>query len=238
MKGWCTVEMAIASSLCIGATVCSVGCGGSGQSSNFPDFAYYLGPSGATAAVNMNPVPPTSSPPTQSPTSTPIVTVYHVSQFESAADYWFAGNNNWTPTTQVVYGVVSGVDLSSVRVAVFAETDQFYIQPMVSCFPDINPDGTWECLSAPGDIYVLLVSKAYAVSAIYSILPVVDGTNILAAGYGPHSDLPITPGYSPEGKSLGSVYTTDISGLSSSKVTLSPKLAKSPFPTPGSVSAR
>jgi hypothetical protein len=136
---------------------------------------------GSATDVYMNPAPPAVAPPvTPTPGASPAVTIYQTSQFASGAyDYSLPGNA-YTPTMQVVYGTVSGVNYAAVQLEVYAYTTAFYIQPLTGTYVQINSsNGTWVCSSAAGTIHALLVRTAYIVPPFTS-LPPVDGVNILA----------------------------------------------------------
>ena len=151
------------------------GCGGGGGSVSTYDFGYIPG----SGEVFMFPSPPVVPPPANPSGSSPMVTIYKITQVSGGAqDYT---NAYYTTTSQVVYGTVSNVDLSTVQLVVFAETNIYYDQPLTGCIVHINPNGTWVCPSHAGSIHVLLVQSGYNVSFTYVSLPQVDGIQVLAA---------------------------------------------------------
>jgi uncharacterized protein (TIGR03437 family) len=82
-----------------------------------------------------------------------------------------------------VSGTVSGVSpAQAFRVAVFARTNQFYIQPCIlTPLTSISANGTWSTLSHDGDIFALLVTSDYTPPDTAGSLPAVDGRYVLAS---------------------------------------------------------
>ncbi len=82
-----------------------------------------------------------------------------------------------------VSGVVTGVSpAQAFKVAVFALTNQFYIQPCIlTPLTSISASGAWSTLSHNGEIFALLVTSDYTPPNTTGSLPAVDGRYILAS---------------------------------------------------------
>jgi hypothetical protein len=82
-----------------------------------------------------------------------------------------------------VSGTVSGVTPpQSFRAIVFAQTNEFYIQPCATTpLTAITPNGTWGPINSHnGTIFALLVSASYSPPSATPSLPAVDGVNVFA----------------------------------------------------------
>jgi len=128
------------------------------------------------SAVYMQPGPPSYS---FSPWSgsNPDIRIDEVVQFSSTVHE--NGTDIYQPTTQVVYGQVTGAT-SGDTVIVYSLTNQYYIQPLTSTTIDVSSSATWIAPANPGQISALLVRQGYSAPDITSTLPAVDGVNVFA----------------------------------------------------------
>ncbi len=126
--------------------------------------------------VYMQPAPPSYTFSSWSG-SAPNIRIDQVTQFSSTVNP--QGGNIYQPTTQVVYGQLTGPTAGK-QVVVYSYTNEYYIQPLTGTTINISSDSTWIAPASAGQISALLVSQGYSAPATTPTLPAVDGVNVFA----------------------------------------------------------
>lgn len=159
--------------LLVALLILLAGCGGGGGASS--GNGYLIG-TRLGVPVFMQPGPPAYSSPPWSAIM-PSIRIDKVIDFSSIVHP--DGTGIYEGTTQVVYGRVSG-SVSGLQVLVYSLTNTNYIQPLTSTSININSDGTWIAPAHPGSVTALLVRADYLAADVTSVLPEIDGVNVLA----------------------------------------------------------
>lgn len=169
-------------------TICLMGCGGGNNNSNANNNGSNNNSSNGSligvrlgAGVYMQPGPPAYTFPPWSG-STSDIRIDEVVQFSSNVNP--AGTNINQPTTQVVFGQITG-PTSGVEVVVYSFTNAYYIQPLTSTTINISSNSTWIAPANPGQISALLIRQGYSVPDTTATLPAVDNVNVFAVATQP-----------------------------------------------------